>query len=204
MRKWLMCLLTCVGISALAANDAAVSPGNVTTPSFSCENPASASIDELICSDVELMALNRKMAEVYAAAAAKSVKQQSAGLTAEQRGWIEGRNNCWQSEATRRCVEAAYVERIAELQARYRLVPHSEPVVFVCDENVANEIIVTFFETDPRTMLAERGDSSSLMFAQPTGSGARYQGPNESFWEHQGEARITWGSAAPEMHCKPN
>jgi membrane-bound inhibitor of C-type lysozyme len=100
-------------------------------------------------------------------------------------------------------VQAGYVDRIAELQARYRLVSHGEAVRFVCDNNPANEVIATFFATDPPTMIAERGDSSSLMFIQPSASGAKYQGPNESFWEHQGEARITWGDEAPEMICKP-
>ena len=45
-------------------------------------------------------------------------------------------------------------------------------------------------------------DSVSLMYAQPSGSGSRYQGRNESFWEHQGEAVVTWGYEAPEMRCK--
>jgi len=40
------------------------------------------------------------------------------------------------------------------------------------------------------------------MYQQPSASGARYQGRNETFWEHQGVAAITWGYGAPEMHCK--
>lgn len=51
-------------------------------------------------------------------------------------------------------------------------------------------------------MIAEHGDSVSLMYQQPSASGTRYQGRNESLWEHQGEASITWGYGAPEMHCK--
>jgi hypothetical protein len=38
------------------------------------------------------------------------------------------------------------------------------------------------------------------MFQQPSASGIRYQGRNESLWEHQGEASITWGHEAPELH----
>jgi len=53
-----------------------------------------------------------------------------------------------------------------------------------------------------RRRTAERGDSVSLMYQQPSASGARYQGRNETFWEHQGVAAITWGYGAPEMHCK--
>ena len=102
----------------------------------------------------------------------------------------------------RGCVRDEYVRRIAELQARYRLVPHSGPVSFMCEGNSANEVVATFFQTQPPTLIAERGDSVSLMFLQPSGSGAKYQGRNETFWEHQGEALITWGHGAAAMHCK--
>ena len=102
----------------------------------------------------------------------------------------------------RACVQDAYVRRIAELQARYRLVPGTGPVTYVCDGNPADEVVATYFQTDPPTLIATRGDGQSLMFLQPSGSGARYQGRNESLWEHQGEALVTWGAGAPEMRCR--
>ena len=48
---------------------------------------------------------------------------------------------------------------IAELQARYRLVPANGPFRFMCEDNPTNEVVVTFFKTDPPTIIAERGDS---------------------------------------------
>jgi hypothetical protein len=99
------------------------------------------------------------------------------------------------------CVSNEYVHRIAELQARYRLVVSSGPVRFICDDNQGNEVVVIFFETDPPTLIAERGESVSLMYRRLSASGTRYQGRNESFWEHQGKATIVWGYGAPEMHC---
>jgi uncharacterized protein len=122
-------------------------------------------------------------------------------LHAEQRGWIKGRNDCWKSADKRACVQDEYVRRIAELQARYRLVPGRGPFSFACDGNPANEVVVTYFQTEPPTLIAERGDSTSLMFQQPSASGARYLGRNESFWEHQGVATIVWGYGAPKMRC---
>ncbi len=122
-------------------------------------------------------------------------------LRAEQRGWIKGRDACWKSEDRRGCVEGEYRRRIAELQARYRLVPSTGPIPYVCDGEPGNDVVASFFRTDPPTLIAERGDSVSLMYLQPSGSGARYQGGNETFWEHHGEARVTWGYGAPEMRC---
>ncbi len=173
-----------------------------TGPSYDCDKVETNSIEEMICRDNELSALDRKLSVIYSAAAKKATNEHPPVLKAEQRGWIKGRNDCWKSDDKRACVQDEYQRRIAELQARYRLVQGNGPVRFICDENPANEVLVTFFQTDPLTLIAERGDSVSLMYLQPNGSGTKYQGRNETFWKHQGEVSITWGYGAPQMRCK--
>lgn len=171
-------------------------------PSYACDKVEAGSTEEMICKDSGLSALDRKLSGVYAAASKKAANAHPPVLKAEQRGWGKGRNDCWKSDDKRRCVEDEYQRRIAELQASYRLVPGTGPIPYVCDGKPSNEIVATFFQTDPPTLIAERGDSVSLMYLQPSGSGAKYQGRNETFWEHHGEALITWGYGAPEMRCK--
>ena len=173
-------------------------------PSFDCGEVETNSIEAIICKDERLATLDRKLAEVYAAASKKAVNEHPPVLKAEQRGWIKGRNDCWKDDDNRRCVQNEYVRRIVELQAKYSLVSASEPVYYACEGDLRNEVIATFFQTEPPTLIAERGDQVSLMYLQPSGSGARYQGRNESLWEHQGEAIITWGYGKPgdEMHEK--
>lgn len=173
-----------------------------TPPSFDCSKVEAGSIEEMICKDEPLSALDRKMATVYAEAAKKAADEHPPVLKAEQRGWIKDRNACWQSDDRRACVEDSYTMRIAELQARYRLVPFIGPVVYACDGQPANEVTATFFQTEPPSAIAERGDQTSWMVQQPAASGARYQGRNETLWEHHGEAMITWGYGAPAMHCQ--
>jgi uncharacterized protein len=87
-------------------------------PSFDCGKVKTGSIEEMICKDDGLVALDRKLAEVYAAASQKAVKEHPPVLKAEQRGWVKGRNDCWKSSERRKCVEDNYRLRIAELQAR--------------------------------------------------------------------------------------
>jgi uncharacterized protein len=171
-------------------------------PSFACNKIRTGSIEAMICEDAALSALDRRLSNVYAAAVWKATNEHPPRVKAEQRGWIKGRDECWKSEDKRRCVQTEYVRRIAELQARYRLVDGNGPVRYECEGNPANEVVVTFFQTEPPTLVAERGDTVSLMYLQPSGSGASYQGRNESFWEHQGEALITWGYGTREMRCK--
>ncbi len=171
-------------------------------PSYACDKVKAGSIEAMICKDAELSALDRKLSDVYGAASKKATNEHPPVLKAKQRGWIKGRNECWKSDDKRECVRNEYQLRIAELQARYRLVPGNGPVRFVCEEKPSNEVVATFFQTDPPTMIAEYGDSVSLMYLQPSGSGTKYQGRNESFWEHHGEALITWGYRVREIHCK--
>jgi uncharacterized protein len=177
--------------------------GNILAagPSFDCSKVEKGSIEELICKDNELSTLDQKMAEVYAAASKKAVNEHPPVLKAEQRGWIKGRNDCWKEADKRKCVEESYRRRIAELQARYRLVSAKGPFWYICDGDPRNVAVVTFFKTDPPTLEAERGDQVSLMYLAPSASGARYEGRNESFWEHQGGATISWGYDSPKMRC---
>lgn len=171
-------------------------------PSYACDAVEPGGIEAMICANARLAALDRKLAEVYHAASQRAADEHPPMLMAEQRGWIKGRDECWKSEDRNRCVEEAYLRRIAELQARYRLVPGSGPVRFVCDGNPAHEVVVTFFKTDPPTLVAGHGDSVAVMYSAPSASGAKYEGRNEMFWEHQGEARVVWGYGATEMRCR--
>jgi uncharacterized protein len=171
-------------------------------PSFDCRKVEAGGIPDMVCKDDRLAALDRKLAEVFAAASRKAANERPRLLQAEQRGWVKGRDDCWKSDDKRRCVEDAYRSRIVTLQARYRLVPSTGPVFYACDGDPRNEVVATFFQTEPPTLVAERGDRSSLMVLQPSASGARYQGRNESLRENQGEASITWGLGAPEMRCR--
>lgn len=169
-------------------------------PSFDCGRVKSGGIEARVCGDADLAALDRRLAEVYAQAVAKA--KQPAALKAEQRGWIKGRDDCWKNDDERACVDREYRRRIAELQARHRLVAAIGPISYVCDGDAANAVVAIYFETEPATLIAEYHGAQSLMYQQLSASGARYAGRNESLWEHQGEARITWGYQAPEMVCK--
>ena len=166
-------------------------------PSFPCDGDSNP-VEKAICGSVELAGLDRKLAAVFAAA---SASPDSGNLQAEQRGWIKGRDTCRISERVSICVRDSYLRRIAELQARYRLVAYRGPVAFKCSDR--QEITATLFETRPPTMIAEHADQVSLMYLQPAASGSRYVGRNEVFWEHGSEATMRWGYDAEEMRCLP-
>ena len=190
--RWLVALVL------LAAGPDAWSQG----PSFRCAGVERQSIAALVCADEGLSGLDRELAAVYSAALERSANEHPPVLRAEQRGWIKGRDDCWKSYEVRNCVLESYRLRIAELQARYRLVESRGPVAFICSGNDADQVLATFFETDPPSLIAERGDQVSLMYRRQSASGTRYEGRNESLWEHRGEALVRWGRGGQEMRCQ--
>jgi uncharacterized protein len=184
-------------IAGVVASPAIASDG----PSFDCSVVEAGSIEEMICGDAELAALDRELAAAYAGARAKATNEHPPVLKAEQRGWIKGRDECWKAEDVGVCVANSYRLRTAELQAKYRLVEETGPVFYVCNDNPADQVVATLFATDPPSAIAERGDQVSFMVLEPTASGSKYVGRNETLWEHHGEATIQWGHDAPEMRC---
>lgn len=171
-------------------------------PSFDCAK-ADGSVEELICKDAELAALDRKLSEVYAAALKRVAEEGYEDPRIWQRGWVKGRNDCWKAQDVRACVEAAYQHRIAELQIQYGQLEVPSPVHFACGEM---DVTAVFYrETDPPTVVLtpigpHEGDDQVIAFLSPSGSGAKYDGSNASFWEHQGEAMLSW--FGKEMACK--
>jgi uncharacterized protein len=175
-------------------------------PAFDCAK-ADGEVEELICKDEGLAALDRKLDEVYKAALAKARDEMPRILKTEQRGWIKGRNECWkakdednpafltaswQATSVHDCVEGQYQLRISELQALYRLVPEKGPTFYSCGGSPANEVVATFFESELPAARLERGDRTATAWLVPTGSGSKYEGQNVEFWTKGDEATVTW------------
>jgi uncharacterized protein/heat shock protein HslJ len=170
-------------------------------PSFDCAK-ASGSVEKMICSDPSLVALDRRLADVYAAAVKKAGTPAPASLTAEQRGWLKRRNECWkEADAAGACVEREYQTRIVEIQAKSRLVSFTGPVRYQCQGPAGQRdaLVVTFHRTEPPSAIVERSDRTVLAVLVPAGSGAKYEGPNLMFWERQGEAQVAWMGA--DLKC---
>jgi uncharacterized protein len=184
----------------LAAPVAAGAAPAGARPSFNCARVEAKTVPALVCHDSGLAALDRSLAKVYAEAQRKEPDQHPATLRMNQRAWIRSRDACARRKDAHACVEAAYRHRIVELEARYALVEAVGPVRYACDDD-GGEVVATYYKTEPPSLIAEHGDATALMLVNPNGSGALYEGPAQSLWEHEGEATIRWGADGPEMHC---
>lgn len=165
-------------------------PAFATKPSFDCAK-ADSEIEELICKDEELAALDQKMAEVYKTALDKAPKEELDNLKAFQRGWVKGRNDCWKAEDESSCARANYETRITELQIAYGDLVVPESIFFSCEES--EDITAVFYQETqlPAAVLTHLSDQV-IAFLTPTGSGSKYEGQNVTFWTQGDEAMVTW------------
>jgi len=172
----------------------------VTTDNqINCQAKDLGTVDQLICSDPELLKQDQQLAEVYQQALLKAANEKPPLLKAEQRGWVKGKAECWKEEDKKACASTLYTQRIAELQARYELLPASKKLLLSCENNPANEISVRYYPTTPATLIADYGDQVSLMYQQADQS---YVGRNEKLSEQKGIFTVQWGYEAPLMSCK--
>lgn len=181
-------------------------PPEKGSPSSPLDCTTAQGVSRRVCDNDELTALDRRLGKVFASVESQTPEAQRATLRAVQQGWIRGRDECSKqgdakSGGQRRCIAELYQRRIAELQAQYALVEQRGPLHFMCGDRPANEVTVTWFETEPKTLIAERGDSASLMYHQ-AGTGPDYRGRNESLSEHRDAITIVWGLGAPRITCQ--
>src|SRR5262249_53124639 len=90
--------------------------------------------------------------------------------------------------------------RIARLRAEYGLLAPAGQAPWRCADG--SELASTFSPTDPPYARFERGGQSVVAPIAPSGSGSRYASPADRFeyWEHQGEATLTWDGR--ETKCR--
>jgi len=168
------------------------------SPSFSCKKAANP-VQRMICNDDALAALDRKLADVYGTAA--KTPSQYDDLNLRQRDWIQTRDKCWQETNFHACIEHAYVYRIAELQARYKLVPAKEPVRYTCPGAQPDLLTVTFFSTDPPSAVLDSGVDSVLTLFSRAGGTPHYEVGQVRFRERGTEASVVWGDRNKEIPC---
>ncbi len=182
---------------AISANEAA----NETAPSFDCAQKRTSSVEQRICKDPKLAALDRQLGQAYAAAQGQATPADAQTLTNAQRDWVRTRNACWKNADVPACVENAYHDRISELQARYRLVAPVGSARYLCPGPPAQEVVADYFATDPPTAMVQYAGATQFMRVARSGSGARYTGGNRQLWEHQGVAMLNWGASTQELRC---
>lgn len=160
-------------------------------PSIDCSQSASI-VEQTVCGSDALIALDSKLVDVYATASRAAGADQKNRLAADQQRWLNERRACGEASDRDGCIKERYLQRIADLQAQFKLVPSRGPFRFVCNGDPNGVLVAQYFETDPASARFTYDGRTVTAFIQRSGSGARYGGPSVSYWEHQGEASVVW------------
>src|SRR2546430_2544024 len=120
--------------------DSAAQP---VVPSIDCARAASA-VEELVCRDGTLASLDRKLVEIYATASKAASSDQKNRLAADQQRWLNERDACAKSSDKNACAKERYLQRIADLQAQFKLVPSHGPFRFVCNNDPGNVLVAQY------------------------------------------------------------
>jgi len=170
--------------------------GKSEGPSFDCAKAASDA-EKTVCGDARLSALDREVAALYKAA---QTGPGELDVAAEQRGWIKGRDACWQAVDANRCLVESYQTRIVELRLASASAPAAKAVQYTCDDASKSLSVVFHNELDPQVAVIRLGRDQAIAFAAPSASGSRYTREGVEFWEHQGEATLEFYGT--RLSCK--
>lgn len=187
-------------------------------PTFNCAK-AQGEVEQQICADPALAALDRQLDAAYQAASAKARGEPAKTLRATQRGWVKGRNDCWKAngqetwitatwtvKTVKDCIDAQYRVRTSELQAVWRLLP-PRTVSLACQGNPANEVIVNTFASNPATIRLERGDRTATLWQVGAAADGRFEGQNVALVQQGGGVKLRWldthTGQTDDLDCKP-
>ena len=192
-----LCAVLAAALGCAAISHAATPDG----PSFACDKVTAGSIEAMVCSDASLAEARPATRAVYAAATKKAINEHPPVLKAEQRGWIKGRNACWKQPTCRpawvkpgtRCASPSCRPAIAGLRAPGRC---ATPAT-VTRPTSRGDLL-----PDRPAHPHRRARRQRLVDGpQRSGSGANYQGRNESLLGAPGRGAVTWGYGAPPKRC---
>lgn len=180
----------------VATTPASAGVGTGEGPSFDCAKAASDA-EKTVCGDARLSALDRELAALYKAA---QTGPGELDVAAEQRGWIKGRDACWQAVDANRCLVESYQTRIVEVRLSSASAPAAKAVQYTCDEASKPLSVVFHNELDLQVAVVRLGRDQAITFAAPSASGSRYTREGVEFWEHQGEATLEFYGT--RLSCK--
>jgi uncharacterized protein len=161
-----------------------------TSPSGLDCGKAKGTIDKMVCGDPSLQALDRSVSSLYQTVEKDSrIKAQE---KAEQERWSGERDACAQSTDAHACIESTYQRRLISLQIATHALNPPKTAQLTCSGGKPPLTASFYNDTSPQSALLKYGSEQTIVLIERSGSGARYGAPGYEYWEHQGEAAVTW------------
>ena len=86
-----------------------------------------------------------------------------------------------------------YQIRVVQLQIKSGQLMAPSSVSYQCGDDEETQFYAAFYtNASPPAVVLTRGQDQVIAFSVPSGSGSKYTASRVEFWEHQGEATLTW------------
>jgi uncharacterized protein len=162
-------------------------PAAAADPSFDCA-AADSEAQKAVCADPQLATLDRQLNDEFQHTLAQPGANENT-LQSAQRGWAAGRDDCWKADDIHRCVLDAYRTRLVQLKLDDADTVTPSTVSYRCPGD--KPFTARFYnQFDPPTAVLTWGTDTATVFAEQSGSGAKYGRTGVEFWEHQGEVTV--------------
>lgn len=168
-----------IGVCIIVA--AAIAPRPAAGQAVDCFKATSA-VQKAICTDSDLMALDKNLTLAYAAAVKQATPAQKTGIEAQQRRWATARDACAKDKDLKACVRTYYANRTEQLNAYARGEAPSvaKPHTFACPDKTT--VVVDFVGGPKPYAVVTHGASKWTLPQVPAASGARYLDKKVSVW----------------------
>jgi uncharacterized protein len=150
---------------------------------------ADGDVQTMICKNPELVSLDRQLADEFQHAVDEP-RADRAALQSAQDTWKTSREDCWKADDVHQCVLDAYRTRLVELKIDDPDTKRPETVTYRCPDPAKPFTARFYNQFDPPTAVLTLGSETAIVFAERTGSGARYGREGVDYWEHQGEVTV--------------
>ena len=187
MKIWRMVLCGPVAAMLCGVGSAQTSTG------LDCSKAISTTA-KMVCSDKGLAALDGTMSDLYRASG------QSPEVIAQQRRDLFRSDQCSAASDARACVESAYQRRIIALEIEQEKAGSAKSATLDCGAGKKALKALFYNGTKPASVMLTFGNDHAVALVAMSGSGSRYIAPGIEYWEHQGEAAVTWRGA--KMTCR--
>ncbi|MET0699425.1 MAG: MliC family protein [Mycobacterium sp.] len=203
-------LVTLAAVTLMAAACGSPAPPASTPPSVTTSATAAAppgldctradgDVQAMICKDPELVGLDQQLADEFQHAVGEAGADQNA-LRSAQDTWRTGRDDCWKADDVHKCVLDAYRTRLVELKINDADTKQPETITYRCPDPAKPFTARFYNQFDPPAAVLTWGTDTAVVFAEQTGSGARYGRDGVDYWEHQGEVTVDFHGA--KFVCK--
>jgi uncharacterized protein len=187
MKIWQMVL--CGSVAAMLSGVVSAQ----TSTGLDCSKAVSTTA-KMVCSDKGLAALDGTMSDLYRASG------QSPEVIAQQRRDLFRSDQCSAASDARACVESAYHRRIIALEIEQKKAGSAKSATLDCGAGKKALKALFYNGTEPASVMLIYGNDHAVALVAMSGSGSRYTAPGIEYWEHQGEAAVTWRGA--KMTCR--